>query len=262
VVLVTSSVPGEGKSTTALLVAASWATAKGSVLLVDCDLRRKTVSNVLGLAKLPGWRRCWRASSISPKQYGPTARPAIDVIAAGYAEANPADLLNSERLRELLVVLRRRYDHIVLDASPLLPVVDATVLARLVDQVLLIVEWKRTRRSSVLEATKANHWRGWPVVGVVLNKVDFPSPPVLRLRLWLWIQLRAVLPRDGEILHPAMTAASATASRPAVAALLVVVGLALSLGGFALARNSLATDDLIERSNLAWRASYRFRPPR
>ncbi len=173
VVLVTSSVPGEGKSTTALLVATSWAAAKGSVLLVDCDLRRKTVSSVLGLAKLPGLAEVLAGKLDLADVIRTNGKTGVDVIAAGHAEANPADLLNSERMRELLAVLRRRYDHIVLDASPLLPVVDATVLARLVDQVLLIVEWKRTRRSSVLEATKAIIGEAGPVVGVVLNKVDF-----------------------------------------------------------------------------------------
>lgn len=172
IVLVTSSVPGEGKSTTSMLMAASWAMARKRVLLVDCDLRRKSTSIFLGLGESPGLAEVLAGQLGLAEAIHFDKKVGIAFIPAGSADANPADLLNSERMREVLTQLRDRYDHIVLDASPLLPVVDATVLSKLVDQILLIVEWRRTRRSSVLEAMKALAAESGLPLGVVLNKVN------------------------------------------------------------------------------------------
>jgi succinoglycan biosynthesis transport protein ExoP len=85
---------------------------------------------------------------------------------------NPADLLMSQRMRDLIAQLRNQHDYIVIDAAPLLPVVDALALATVADKVLVVVEWGRTPRASISEAFKVLRPEAHRVAGIVLNKVD------------------------------------------------------------------------------------------
>ena len=85
---------------------------------------------------------------------------------------NAADLLMSQRMRDLIAELRGEFDYIVMDTSPLLPVVDALALATVADKVLLIVEWGQTPRASISEAFKILRPEAHRVAGIVLNKVD------------------------------------------------------------------------------------------
>jgi len=94
------------------------------------------------------------------------------VIPAGSMVANAADLLRSERMRDLIAELRDEFDYIVIDTSPLLPVVDALALASIADKVLMIVEWGQTPRASISEAFKVLRPEAHRVAGIVLNKVD------------------------------------------------------------------------------------------
>jgi Mrp family chromosome partitioning ATPase len=94
------------------------------------------------------------------------------VIRAGSMVPNAADLLMSQRMRDLIAELRGEFDHIVMDTSPLLPVVDALALATVADKVLVIVEWGQTPRASISEAFKILRPVAHRVAGIVLNKVD------------------------------------------------------------------------------------------
>ena len=95
-----------------------------------------------------------------------------DVIPAGSAVQNPGDLLVSKKMHQLIAELRDTYDYIVIDASPLLPVVDALVLVTMVDKILMIVEWSRTPRFAISEALKVLRPESHRIAGIVLNKVD------------------------------------------------------------------------------------------
>ncbi len=171
VILITSSLPGEGKSTAAMLLAASSAGSGLRTVLVDCDLRRQSISEAVtkrqrGLAELLTGEAELRDVTVKS--------PATDVhvIPAGRRAQNPADLLMSQRMHELLARLRDDYDYIVVDSPPLLPVIDALALAAMVDKILVIVEWDRTPRASVSEAFKVLRPEAHRVAGIVLNKVD------------------------------------------------------------------------------------------
>jgi capsular exopolysaccharide synthesis family protein len=94
------------------------------------------------------------------------------VISAGSVVPNPADLLMSQRMRDLVTQLRNRFDYIVIDGSPALPVIDALALATMVDKILLIVEWNRTSRANISEALKVLRPEAHRIAGIVLNKVD------------------------------------------------------------------------------------------
>ena len=91
--------------------------------------------------------------------------------------SNPADLLMSQRMLDLIAELRLRFDYVVMDAPPLLPVVDALALATLSDKILMIVEWGRTPRASLFEALRLLGPEADRLAGVVLNKVDFSELP-------------------------------------------------------------------------------------
>jgi Mrp family chromosome partitioning ATPase len=99
------------------------------------------------------------------------------VIPAGSTVPNAGDLLMSQRMRDLITVLRGEFDCIVMDTAPLLPVVDALVLTTIADRVLLIVEWSQTPRASIYEAFKVLRPEAHRIAGFVFNKVDFNQLP-------------------------------------------------------------------------------------
>jgi polysaccharide biosynthesis transport protein len=171
VILVTSSVLGEGKSAAAMLLAASSGASGQSTVLVDCDLHHCTVSKVFGMPERGLADLLAGTAEIDDVIiWGPGAHTCV--IPAGSTTRSPTDLLTSQRMGDLIAQLRERYDCVVLDASPVLAIVDAVALAPMVDKIVLIVEWNRTPRDVVAEAFKALRHDGHRIAGIVLNKVD------------------------------------------------------------------------------------------
>lgn len=170
-VLVTSSVPGEGKSSLAILLATSSATSGKRTVLVDCDIRRQALSRALGMPPRGLVDLLMGTADVSEVTIRDSAT-GLYIIPAGVFTANAADLLASQRMRQLIAKLREHYDYVVLDASPVLPVVDALSLAAMVDKVLVVVEWDRTPRNVVFEAFKLLRLESHQTPGIVLNKVN------------------------------------------------------------------------------------------
>lgn len=172
VILITSPLPAEGKSAAAMLLSASSAGAGKRTILLDCDLRQQSISEAFRTKHQPGLYELLRGSAKLTDVI--TKGPATNayVIPAGTAVSNAADLLMSQQMRDLIALLRGVFDYIVIDAPPLLPVVDALALATVADKVLLIVEWGQTRRASISEAFKVLRPEAHRVAGIVLNKVD------------------------------------------------------------------------------------------
>ena len=177
VILITSALPAEGKSTVAMLLAASSASSGKKTVLVDCDLRQPSTSEVLQNNHQPGLSDLLlgtaRLSDIITKDPITNAY----VIPAGSMVPNAPDWLKSERMRDLILELRNGFDYIVMDTSPLLPVVDALVLTTVADKVLVIVEWSRTPRDSIAEAFKVLRPEVHRVAGIVINKADVHQFP-------------------------------------------------------------------------------------
>jgi polysaccharide biosynthesis transport protein len=171
VILITSALPTEGKSTAAVLLAASSATAGHTTVLLDCDLRQQAVSEAFG-TKQPGLSELLRGTAELTDIIDIDPVTNTCVIPAGSIVPNPADLLMSRRMRDLITQLRNQFDYIVIDAAPLLPVIDSLALATMVDKVLIVVEWSRTSRESLSEAFKVLRPEAHRVAGIVLNKVD------------------------------------------------------------------------------------------
>jgi len=176
VILITSALPAEGKSALAMLLAASSATSGRKTVLVDCDLRRQAVSEAFG-EKQPGLSELLRGTAKFTDVIDIDPVTNSCVIPAGSIVPNPADLLMSRHMHDLIAQLRKLFDYIVIDASPLLPVIDALALATMVDRILVIVEWSRTSRASISEALKVLRPEAHRIAGIVLNKVDLNQLP-------------------------------------------------------------------------------------
>ena len=171
-ILVTSAQPNEGKTTTALNLVFTLAQRGGQILIIDSDMRRPSVATTLGLNEDKG------LSGILTGAHGPDEAlqhvdgvPNLWVLAAGPHPPHPAELLSSPAMQDLVSELRRRFDHLVFDSPPLLMVTDATILSRLADGVVLIVEGGVTARGAVLRAHRILAQAGARILGVVMNKV-------------------------------------------------------------------------------------------
>ena len=177
VILVTSSLPSEGKTTTARLLAASSAIAGRRTLLIDCDLHQQPARGSggegyrLGLSDL--FDRTAELADVLVKD--PVA--GYHVIPGGSNVSNAADWLMSTRMRDLVNKLRGEFDYVVMDTPPLLPVVDALALSTLADKILVVVAWRHTPRRRIIEALKILQPEMHRVAGIVVNKVDFTHLP-------------------------------------------------------------------------------------
>jgi exopolysaccharide transport family protein len=171
VILITSSLPGEGKSTVAMAFAASSAKSGQRTVVLDCDLRQRTISEVLG-KEGPGMSELLRGTAKITDVMHVDPVTNTFFISGGSIALNPADLLMSQNMRDLVAQLRNDFDYVVIDAPPLLPVVDALPLATMADKILVIVEWSRTSRICVSEALKILRPETERIAGIVLNKVD------------------------------------------------------------------------------------------
>ena len=172
VILVTSSVPGEGKTTVAMLLAASAGLSGQRTLLVDCDLRSRSASRTIGVGSRAGLIEVLEGRAELGDAITSKTPWGLAMLSAGAGRMNPADLLNSPRVGALLDELRQRFDFIVLDATPLLPVVDAALLARHADRILFVARWSRTQRTTALEAMKVLGAEAHGKIGIALNRVD------------------------------------------------------------------------------------------
>jgi exopolysaccharide transport family protein len=182
VILITSALPAEGKSTAAMLLAASSASSGKKTILLDCDLRRQSTSEALRNKHQPGLSDLLRGRAKLADVITKDPLTKAYVIPAGLMIPNAADWLMSQRMRDLISVLRDEFDYIVVDTSPLLPVVDALVLATLADKILVIVEWSQTPRTSISEALKVLRPEAHRVAGIVLNKVNLSQLPAYGYR--------------------------------------------------------------------------------
>jgi succinoglycan biosynthesis transport protein ExoP len=177
VILITSALPAEGKSTAAMLLAASSASSGKRTILLDCDLRLRSTSEALRSKHQPGLTELLHGKAKLTDVITQDPVTKIYVLSAGSMAPNPADLLMSRGMLDLIAVLRGEFDYIVMDAPPLLPVVDALALATVADKILVIVEWCQTSRASIYEAFRVLGPEANRVAGIVFNKVDFNQLP-------------------------------------------------------------------------------------
>lgn len=168
--LVTSAVPGEGKSTIAANIAITFAQAGKRVILLDGDMRRPRLHWLFEVPNSSGLTTLLRADDSSLELAAQASdEPNLRVITTGSLPPNPAELLGSQRMRAVLARLRDDADLIVIDSPPLQAVTDAAVLAPDVDGVLLVTEAGRTKRAALAQAREALARVNAHVLGVSLN---------------------------------------------------------------------------------------------
>ncbi len=168
--LVTSALPNEGKTLTAINLAQSLAATGQSVLLIDCDLRSPSVATNLGLENAVGMLSVL-LGQVSLSDAVQAHSSGLDVLPTGPRPPNPSEVLETNAVANLLGVVREAYDVIVIDAPPLLPVADTSTLIRHVDGVLLLARHGRTRKDVLRLATDRITGLGGRLYGVVLNGI-------------------------------------------------------------------------------------------
>lgn len=169
--VVTSSVPAEGKSTTAVNTALALAQAGQNVLLVDGDMRRPQIAEMLGLENSVGLTTLLVGQIHLDDALQKHSYSGLHVLTSGVLPPNPAELLQSRAMKDLLQELRHRYDVIVIDAPPLLPVTDAALLAAETDGAVLVIKHSKTTREQVAGATERLASVDAKALGVVFNMV-------------------------------------------------------------------------------------------
>ena len=172
IIMVTSSLQGEGKSITAVNLAISYAMADRKVLLIDCDLRRPKLARLLRLSSKTGLTNLILDAGLREEVVLPSHVKGLDVILAGDIPPNPSELLGSPRMERLLTELRQEYDFIILDSPPVNLVTDAVVLAPRSDGVLFLVRANHSDRGAVIHAMEQLEYAKTKILGFVLNGVD------------------------------------------------------------------------------------------
>ena len=167
-VVVTSSAENEGKSTVACLLAQAIAMSGQSVLLVDCDLRHRTLEGTLGVRAARGIGAVLHGVPID-QVVRPTRQENLFFLNAEADIPNPTEIISSKRFKAMLGLLSERYSYVILDAPPLGVLADASVLASLADATLLVVREGYTRKAALAMASEQLGKAGAPVSGLVLN---------------------------------------------------------------------------------------------
>jgi len=173
----TSSIPEEGKSTTSMAVALLAAQAKARVILIDCDLRNPSLSRRLAPRAMIGLLEVIseNASLDDALCRDPVTNLAFLPAVLKSSLANSSELLASEAMKKLFERLRDQFDYIIVDLSPLVPIVDVRSALSFVDAYVLMIEWGTTAIDTVERAVHSAKAVSDKVIGVVLNKVDFKA---------------------------------------------------------------------------------------
>ena len=172
VIMLTSSVPAEGKTFISVGLARVASQSGQRVVIVDADMRHPRVHKALGLENDQGLVQALSGASELGQLIKKDAATGIHVLTAGIGAANPADLLRSQRMATLVNLLREHYDLVVIDTPPFVPMTDSQNVSRLVDKVVLVVRWGATPVPVLANTLKQMHKVGAPLAGSVLSQVD------------------------------------------------------------------------------------------
>ena len=172
VIMVTSSLPGEGKTSMAISLAQSWARSGKKVLLLDCDLRRGSIQKQFdieggaGLIAVLSGNAPFEEAVVSDEDTG------IDILIADSAQVTGVDVFGSKSFDAFLKSMQRVYDFIILDTPPVLAIPDARVIGQLADAVLYLVKWNATTRKMVRSGLDQLHQVNVHVSGLALTQTD------------------------------------------------------------------------------------------
>lgn len=169
VLLTTSTFPGEGKTTISANLAITLSQTGARVLVIDGDLRRPSLHTKFGHSKVPGLSEALAGDVPVDGILHDTGIPGLSLLTAGTTPPNPAELLGSEKMADLLIALREQYDHIIIDAPPVLAVTDAPLLTSRCDMVLVVLETERVPVKAAQRMVEMLANVHAPVGGIVIN---------------------------------------------------------------------------------------------
>ncbi|MGC1299192.1 MAG: polysaccharide biosynthesis tyrosine autokinase [Alloacidobacterium sp.] len=173
--LITSSIPGEGKTETSVNIAVLFAQRHKKVLLVEADMRRPRLRRRLKLESPGGLSSLLSGSAETVEPHSVPGLPNLHILHSGPTPPDPAELLESDRMKSLLDEWSRSYDMVILDSAPILAVSDAGSLANLVDLSLVITRFNYTTRQSLKRCLHNIRQVSQQPIGVVLNGMEFGS---------------------------------------------------------------------------------------
>jgi polysaccharide biosynthesis transport protein len=176
-ILITSALPQEGKTTTSINTATVLAQKGTRVLLIDADLRRPSIHKTLGMGPRAGLSNILTGgTTLQQATVRSALLPNLFILPAGTPPPNPAELLASSQMLDLLAELRDQYDHIIVDTPPTLSVTDAVVLSTRADAVVLVIRSGQTTKPALRRSRDILAQVNARVAGVLLNAVDLDSP--------------------------------------------------------------------------------------
>ena len=172
VIAITSPNQNEGKTTTIINTAYTFTQTDAKVLVIDADLRRANVHRTLGLPLKTGLSDILCGFSSPEKAIQKNALGNLDIISSGQIPPNPAELLASPKMAELINNLKQKYDYIFIDTPPVNLVTDATVLSKIVSGMIIVVRQNSTTYDSMEKALSALEFANTKILGVILNDVQ------------------------------------------------------------------------------------------
>jgi capsular exopolysaccharide synthesis family protein len=172
IIMVTSSKPGEGKSTTCANMAVTFAQANKKVLLIDADLRKPSQHHIFGKTNRSGLTTALFNQLELNDIIQFTGTENLSIIQAGPTPPNPSELLSSDQMAALLKAAREKYDVIIIDTPPIMSVTDAQIVATQSDGVVLVVDSGKVKKEVVLKAKASIEHVKAKLLGVVLNKIN------------------------------------------------------------------------------------------
>lgn len=174
VLMVTSSVPGEGKSFISSNLSAAFSMMNIKVLIVDCDMRKGRLHKIFEVSNEKGLSNLLLDEVKNYKKYvQKTKVDNVSVIPLGIVPPNPSELLNSDKFENLIDTLRDAYDLVILDTPPVGSVSDSLVIAKYVDEAIIVTSYKQTPMEDLNETKKALEATGVKIAGIVLNNMEY-----------------------------------------------------------------------------------------
>ncbi|MBE0571341.1 MAG: polysaccharide biosynthesis tyrosine autokinase [Ignavibacteriaceae bacterium] len=174
-ILITSSAPQEGKTTIAVNLAGSFATSKKKVLLIDCDLRKPSVHKLFNRDKVPGLIDYLIGGAKLDEVLIKSEIPNLSIILSGTIPPNPAEMLDSQEMRNFLKKLRDQFDLIIIDSPPVIAVTDSEILTSMVDGTILIVSSENTEIEMMERSVELIRRENTQFLGTVLNNFSYKS---------------------------------------------------------------------------------------
>ena len=166
---VSSPCPQEGKSFTSINLAYSLAKDGRKVILIDGDMRRPSVSNVLSMSRTPGLSNLLAGGKAEEIIHFQTLHENLDVLLSGDIPPNPSELLGSEKMKKMIEEFSKQYDYVIVDLPPVTAVADPLVMSKLLDGIVVVVRHGFTKKKNVRETIRQLKFSGVRILGFVYN---------------------------------------------------------------------------------------------